>query len=77
MTGLTYCLRTVLTRDFKVGPFLRRSTEVVNVLEEVSAAGHDELITAFLCVAAGVKLDRQVDGPRDVHLVLQTTPHEH
>lgn len=71
---MKYLLITVLTRDFKVRPFLRRSTEVVDVLEEVTAAGHDELITAFLCVAAGVKLYRQVDGTRDVHLVLQTRP---
>ena len=48
-----------------------RSTEVVDILEEITAAGHDELITAFFCVAAGVKFYRQVDGPWDVHLVLK------
>lgn len=43
----------------------------MNVLEEITAARHDEFITAFLCVAAGVKLYRQVDGPRNMHLVLK------
>ncbi len=60
-----------LTRNLEIRPFLRRATEVVDVLEEIAAAGHDELITAFLCVAAGVKFYRQVDGPRNVHFVLE------
>lgn len=61
----------VLTRDFKIRPFLRRTTEVVDILEEIAAAGHDEFITAFLCVAAGIKFYRQVNGSGDVHLVLE------
>lgn len=64
-------LKTLLTRDFEVGPFLRRSTEVVNILEEITAAGHDKLITALFCVAAGVEFNRQVDGSGDVHFVLK------
>lgn len=60
-----------LTRDLKISPFLRRATKVVNVLEEITAARHDELITAFLCVAAGVKFYRKVDGARNMHLVLK------
>lgn len=43
----------------------------MNVLEEITAARHDEFIAAFLCVAAGVKFYRQVDGPRNMHLVLK------
>ena len=42
----------------------------MQVLQEVGAAGHDELITALLAVTARVELDRQVDGSRDVHLIL-------
>lgn len=61
-----------VTRDLEVGPLLRRSAEVVDVLEEVAAAGHDELVAAFLRVAAGVKFYRQVDGSRDVNLVLKS-----
>lgn len=45
-----------LTRDLKIRPLLRRATEIVDILEEIAAAGHDELITAFLGVAARVKL---------------------
>lgn len=60
-----------LTRNLKVRPFLGRAAEVVDVLEEITAAGHEEFITAFFCVAAGVKLYRQIDGPWDVHLVLK------
>lgn len=51
-----YFIKIFLTRNLKIGPFLRRATEVVDILEEITAAGHEELITAFLCVAAGVKL---------------------
>lgn len=49
--------KKILTRNLKIGPFLRGTTEVVDILEEITAAGHDELITAFLCVAAGVKFN--------------------
>lgn len=63
--------RTVLTGDFKVGPLLRRPTEVVNILDKIAAAGHDELVAAFLCVAAGIEFYGQVDGAGDVHLVLR------
>ena len=45
-----------LTGDLEIRPFLRRAAEVVDILEEIAAAGHDELVTAFFCVAAGVKL---------------------
>lgn len=48
-------LKIFLTRNLKIGPFLRRATKVVDILEEITTAGHDELVTAFLCVAAGVK----------------------
>lgn len=61
---------TALTRNLEIGPFLRRPAEIVDVLQEIAAAGHDELVAAFLRVATGVKFDRQVDGPRNVHLVL-------
>lgn len=44
----------------------------MDVLEEVVAAGHDELVAAFLRVAAGVEFYRQVDGSRDVNLVLKS-----
>lgn len=67
----TFSPNKFLTRNLKIGPFLRGATEVVDVLEEITAAGHDKLITAFLCVAAGVKFHRKVDGSRDVHLVLK------
>lgn len=60
----------ILTGNLEIGPFLRRPTEIVDVLQEVAAARHDELITAFLRVATGVEFDRQVDGPGNVHLVL-------
>lgn len=68
---ITQKLHLFLTRNLKISPFLWRATEVMNVLEEITAARHDEFITAFLCVAAGVKFYRQVDGPRNMHLVLK------
>lgn len=43
----------------------------MDILDEITAAGHHKFITAFLSVAAGVKFHRQVNSPRDVHLVLQ------
>lgn len=45
----------------------------MDVLEEVTAAGHDELVTALLRVAAGVEFYRQVNGPRDVNLILKSS----
>lgn len=50
-------LHLFLTRNLKISPFLWRAAEVVDVLEEISTARHDDLITAFLCVAAGVKFN--------------------
>ncbi len=64
-------LSQILTWNLKVGPFLVRTTESVQVLQEVTAAGHKELITSFLCVTARVELHRQEDGSRDVHLILR------
>lgn len=63
--------KRTLTWNFKIRPFLRRATKDVDILKEVTAAGHDEFITTFLCVAAGVKFYRQVNGSWDVHLILK------
>lgn len=58
------------TWELKVFPLLLGPTEAVPVLLEVAAAGHGQLVTAFLRVALRVELDGEVDGPRDVNSVL-------
>lgn len=47
----------ICTWKLKVFPFLLRPTEIVSVLLKVTAAGHGQLVTAFLCVALRVKFD--------------------
>lgn len=65
-----------LTRNLEIRPFHWRTTEVVDVMEEIAAAWHGDLITAFLCVAVGVKLYWQVNSPWDVHFVLTRNRHK-
>lgn len=66
--NLTQC---IFTWKLEVSPFLRGATEAVPVLLEVAAAGHEQLITALLCVTLRVKLDGEVDSTRNVNFILR------
>lgn len=61
----------LLTWELEVSPFLGGATEAVPVLLEVAAAGHEQLITALLCVTLRVKLDGEVDSTRNVNFILR------
>lgn len=61
----------VFTWKLKIIPFLRRPTEAVPILLEITAAGHEQLITAFFCVTLRVKFDREVDSTRNVNFILR------